>query len=249
MKKYFAILTFIIVSGYNLVLAQQQYIGQPKIISFTANEYGGSLQIWNMIQDNRGYVYFGANDGIMAFDGIRWQKITPVEYSRIRGFCKDSQGRIYAAGYNNFGYLSADSLGNLKFVSLMKYFPDSIKDMRNIWKIKYYKNKIYLKTNKRIIQFNPKNKSVESVYLAPTKIYDIFFLDSIYVTIYPLDLIALTDDLKERKTNLSKYNVDKIEQKGNYYYVFYKNTIKKINKKGNVVKEYTHYALAKQLCI
>ena len=104
--------------------AQVKPVGVPFITNYTNEEYGGANQNFAVIQDNRGVMYFG-NSVILEFDGTHWRQIYTPNLSFTYSFAKDSTGRIYVGAANGeLGYLGADSIGNMKYISLADKIPE-----------------------------------------------------------------------------------------------------------------------------
>ncbi|HNO10424.1 MAG TPA: hypothetical protein PKI67_05820 [bacterium] len=58
-------------------LAAQDEQGEPFIRNYFPQEYRAQSQNWSIVQDHRGLMYFGNNDGVLEFDGIRW-RLSPL---------------------------------------------------------------------------------------------------------------------------------------------------------------------------
>ena len=93
--------------------------GYSTIINYTYKDYDHRPQNHAIIQDKRGVMYFGNRDGILEFDGIYWRKI-PVNEKLVRSLAINENGQIYVGARNEFGYLLPDSVGELKYHSLIK---------------------------------------------------------------------------------------------------------------------------------
>ncbi len=75
-----------------------------------------SNEIYSLIQDSKGFIWFGSDAGIYKFDGVRCKKIksNSQKSKALTGLCISSSGRIYS--YNFSGqlfYIENDSLINL----------------------------------------------------------------------------------------------------------------------------------------
>ena len=140
-------------------------IEKPFIKYFSPKEYHASYQNWCLIQDKRGIMYFGNNNGILEYDGNLWRLIKSPNNSVVRSLCMDSKGRIYVAASSDFGYLAPDSIGQLRFVSLLKYLGNKYKRFGDVWDVAVTLNGVYYKTQDKIFKWNGnKIKVFESVY-------------------------------------------------------------------------------------
>ncbi|MGA9294875.1 MAG: ATP-binding protein [Ignavibacteriaceae bacterium] len=140
-------------------------IGEPYIKYFSPKEYHASYQNWCIIQGKNGLMYFGNTDGILEYDGNTWRLIKTPNNSLVRSLCTDSAGRIYVAASSDFGYLAPDSIGKLKFVSLLKYLESKYKRFGDVWDVAAAPDGVFYKTQDKIFKWNGKRITVfDSVY-------------------------------------------------------------------------------------
>ena len=89
----------------------------PIISHYSPLDYRMGLQNWACTQDSRGTMYFGNNDGILAYDGYSWHTAKLPSRGIVRALLADGE-RVYAGGYTDFGYFRRDSIGTLRYHSL-----------------------------------------------------------------------------------------------------------------------------------
>lgn len=104
--------------------AQINSYGIPYITNYVPNVYPNNRQVWSVAQDNRGVLYFATSEGIIEFDGNQWRGISACD--DVSSLAADENGTIYVGGYNDFGYLTPDTLGQLKYRSLRHLIPENI---------------------------------------------------------------------------------------------------------------------------
>lgn len=98
--------------------------------------YGADPQNWAVVQDTRGVMFFGNNEGLLEYDGARWRHIRlPSANSVVRSLAIDSDGTVYVGGQNEFGFLSPDAAGLLQYVSLLHQVPAADRNFGDIWTI------------------------------------------------------------------------------------------------------------------
>ena len=98
--------------------------GLPVIESYNARAYNGFPQIWTILQDRRGIMYFGNSGGeILEYDGVTWRKITTANI--VRSLAIDDDGKIWFGSNANFGYLAPDAAGTLNTSPCWTKFPPS----------------------------------------------------------------------------------------------------------------------------
>ncbi len=108
--------------------------GLPVIENYSTRAYNGFPQIWSILEDRRGIMYFGNSGGeILEYDGVTWRKIyTPTV---VRSLALDDQGKIWVGTAGNFGYLAPDATGKLNFVSLLDKVPVEQRGFTDVWQI------------------------------------------------------------------------------------------------------------------
>jgi signal transduction histidine kinase/CheY-like chemotaxis protein len=108
-------------------------VGMPVLESFSAKDIRTTAQIWTILQDRRGLMYFGNSGGtILEYDGVTWQKIFTTS-SVVRSLAIDNDGKIWVGANANFGYLAPDATGTLRFVSILDKVPPEYRGFTDIW--------------------------------------------------------------------------------------------------------------------
>lgn len=77
----------------------------PKIISFGLQDYNATLQNWDIEQDSSGFIYVANSEGILIFNGLKWQKIVLSKNKIPRSLSLGKDGHVYIGGYEMFGYI------------------------------------------------------------------------------------------------------------------------------------------------
>ena len=148
--------------GLNFINSQTQNLDtifnkiahQPKITHFTQEHFKADVQFWSGCTDSKNISYFGNNDGVLIYDGERWQKATLPNNSSVRSLFHASDGQIYAGGYEEFGTIKADSTGQYHYHSLMETLALSDRNIENFWQINEADSTIILRTFTEIIAIN-----------------------------------------------------------------------------------------------
>ena len=109
--------------------------GHPFVRAYSPFDVGGASQIWSIIQDNRGILYFGVSEAVLEFDGATWRRIRIETGGSGRSLAIDQQGRIYVGSSSTFGYLAPDAHGELQFVSLTDRLPKNSPPITDVWRI------------------------------------------------------------------------------------------------------------------
>ena len=167
-KKYFFSLSAFILSLSLHLFSQQQkdskfLIGEKgfyPLYNYSTKEYQALPQNWAIMQDKRGVMYFGNNQGILEYDGVSWRMIKVVNETNIRSFAMDESGKIFVGAAGEFGYLSPDSSGNMRYVSLLPFVNKSDLDFSDIWGTHSTKEGIYFQSDNKIFRWDGKKIKV-----------------------------------------------------------------------------------------
>jgi len=125
---------------------QIKSIGIPFIRNYEKSVYKAATQNWCIVQDSRGIMYFGNNDGVLEFDGKNWNLYAIPNRSIVRSIAIDKNQTIWVGGDNEFGYLALDKQGKYYYKSIIDKFPDKFREFGGIWKIFPTKSGIYIQS-------------------------------------------------------------------------------------------------------
>jgi len=160
--------------------------GLPFVTNFSPKTFGSYPQTWAVAQDDKGLMYFGNQGYILQYDGVKWQKINCARSGTvaIRSLAKNKNGIIYYAAIGDFGYLSPDSLGQIKAHSLLDYVPDSLRNFNDIWSVYPTNEGVYFQARERIfmLKTNSEGKPTGEIrsWNPKTKFMYAFYLDDVY---------------------------------------------------------------------
>ena len=115
--------------------AQVKTIGLPVVMNYTTDKTGASTHSWDIIQDQKGVIYFANDAGVLKFNGEGWQLFPVSNGSIVRSLATDNQGRIYVGAYTEIGMLEPDSLGEFKYHKLNHIIPEKYRRFDDVWKI------------------------------------------------------------------------------------------------------------------
>lgn len=153
-KRYlsvFLIFTFYISLGQQLT---------PPIHNFTSLEYDGASQNWGIAVDNNGIIYAANNEGLLVFDGQRWE-LFPLKNRAVIRSVLPHNDRIYIGSYREFGYWSKDTTGELSYTSLMPLLKKGSVKSEEFWEILHFKDAIYFRSFGAIYKYE--NGSIETI--------------------------------------------------------------------------------------
>ncbi len=156
----------------------QENSGNFFIRNYSPKEYKAGIQNWSIVQDRRGVMYFGNGDCVLEYDGSTWRKIFTDKKAIVRSMTMDNRGTVFLGSVGEFGYLAPDSVGNLKFVSLVDIVPAEHRAFADVWKCFasskgiYFQSfdKLFLFTDGRIRTWKPSTGFHQS-YLVDDELY------------------------------------------------------------------------------
>ncbi|WP_161626121.1 SpoIIE family protein phosphatase [Hugenholtzia roseola] len=94
---------------------------------YAPSHYRADAQNWAVVVDERGILYVGNTEGVLLYDGLRWEKIEVKNKSVVRALAVGENGRVYVGAIGEFGYLENTAQGKKRYVCLS----DSLKEKPN----------------------------------------------------------------------------------------------------------------------
>ena len=85
--------------------------GIPFIRNYTATEYGGHNQNFDIMTGDDGTVYVANFEGLLYYDHAEWHMLHTPGVTRITALFRDSEGTIWTGGYNYIGYVEIAANG------------------------------------------------------------------------------------------------------------------------------------------
>ncbi|RXG18280.1 hypothetical protein DSM03_101962 [Leeuwenhoekiella aestuarii] len=133
----------------------------PPVTNYSSNTYNAASQNWGLSTDADGILYAANNEGLLRFDGQRWEVFTLPNQTIIRSvFCLGD--RIYTGSYEEFGYWTKTRVGGLQYTSLT-HLIDTTFQNEEFWQIYSVGNTVYFRSfgklyryeNNKISAFQP----------------------------------------------------------------------------------------------
>ena len=158
----------------NLLFAQYNPIGVPKITNFESKDYGYESQNFDLIQGKDGLIYIGNTDGILEYDNQSWNLI------RMTGTPKmdvDCYQRIYVSGFDSIGYLVKTRYGT-KFKSVLN---ETITNPGQINKVVALCGESFFATDTCIYRY--KNDELSCIFRTANKLKIYSVAENLYVYI------------------------------------------------------------------
>lgn len=134
----------------------------PPIIKYSPKMYGAGNQNWMISQDQNHYLYFANNEGLLTFDGSKWDLYPSPNETIIRSV-KSIGNRVYTGCYMEFGYWLRQKNGRLQYTSLSKDIKNKIQDDEQFWNILHYDHWIIFQSLHKIFIYDSKKKSFKVI--------------------------------------------------------------------------------------
>ena len=136
----------------SLEASSQNTIALPDIVNYPKQSYNAGPANWGIIQDKKGIIYVGNDEGLLTFDGSFWKHYPTPGSETIRALALAPDGKIYTGTSGEIGYFKPDENGLLHYTSLNNLIPDSEKDFTDIWNVVIHGDAIFFRSFKRIFQ-------------------------------------------------------------------------------------------------
>lgn len=175
------LLSLFLFATFHLASAQNEAEkGMPFVTNYEPKNISLIGQTWSVMQDNDGIMYFGTINGIIEYDGVRWDRVLfdSIPPLTVRSLTRDNNGTIYYGGTSDFGYLTKDSLGRTKGVSLLKFVPGEYRNFFDIWSSYATPEGVYFQSREYIFFVN--NQHWVKVWKPKSKFTYSFYIDGNY---------------------------------------------------------------------
>ncbi|MCP4154051.1 MAG: hypothetical protein GY757_40370 [bacterium] len=116
-------------------------------------DYEHQPQNWEIAQAKNGLIYVANNGGVLEFDGVSWRVIQVPGYDMVRSLAVDKASTVYVGGRNKIGYLTPDSNGTLKYVSLLTHLNENQQNFSSVWRTHAVKDSIYFRSSKFLFRW------------------------------------------------------------------------------------------------
>jgi len=150
-KRTITLLILPITIGIGQIHAQEP-ISQQEVQAYTHNQYRAGSQNWAVSQDRNNRVLFANNEGLLVFDGTRWQLFPVPNKTIVRSVGVASDGRIYVGAQDELGYFAPDANGSLRYTSLRQKLPLAVQRFADVWELEILGNAVFFRTNHHIFR-------------------------------------------------------------------------------------------------
>ncbi|HHG85748.1 MAG TPA: hypothetical protein ENJ82_13455, partial [Bacteroidetes bacterium] len=103
MKNYRFFLAVYVLTLLNLIFASRVLGQEFRMVNYSVSEGLPSSEVYCILQDRQGYMWFGTDRGAVRYDGYRFQVFTTADGmpdNTVFEIQEDTQGRIWFATYS-----------------------------------------------------------------------------------------------------------------------------------------------------
>ncbi|MHA6279621.1 helix-turn-helix and ligand-binding sensor domain-containing protein [Salinimicrobium sp. CAU 1759] len=117
----------------------------PPIQNFSSIQYKGGSQNWDIDLNEEGIIYAANTQGLLSFDGQRWE-LFPLESGSIIRSVYPHGDRIYIGSYREFGYWQKDHKGDMCYTSLIPLLGKYELQSEEFWEIIALNDTVYFRS-------------------------------------------------------------------------------------------------------
>jgi ligand-binding sensor domain-containing protein/DNA-binding CsgD family transcriptional regulator len=148
----------------------------PNIEVYHKKDYRGGQANRGFAQDRRGNIYIANSEGLLTFNGQRFEIFPISNKTQVLALGIDDQDLIYVGGQGDFGYFSGDAQGRLSYTSLKEYIPQEHQDFSDVRNICIAEEGVYFKSILKIFYWDKSAQTI-SVYKTGDIVEYINYLD------------------------------------------------------------------------
>ena len=100
---------------------------------YTSNDFQASPVVFGVATDANGLVYAANNEGVLHFDGLRWQLFATPKPAR--SIVLTAAGRVLVGCVNDIGHLALQPNGTLRYESLLGTLPEDQKEVGECFRL------------------------------------------------------------------------------------------------------------------
>ena len=165
------------------------------VTHYSKQDYKAGNQNWSLDTDKDGFIYAANNDGLLMFDGTKWELFSNADQTIVRSVYVSPDGRIYTGSFEECGYWEKDINHELTYISLKPLMKQLNLHNDEIWKIIPFKGKIYFQSFTSLLVYDQKN--LRSIRVPGTIIFllkarDHLFVQSVTGMLYEIKGETLT---------------------------------------------------------
>lgn len=134
----------------------------PPIEVFSNSAYDAENQNWSISQDSKKNIYVANNNGLLQYNGARWQLYPSPNKTIIRSV-KVIDDLIFTGCYMEFGFWKHNQFGELVYESLSNQIKTQLIEDEQFWNIISLDDWILFQSLNRIYSYNKQNQSFKII--------------------------------------------------------------------------------------
>ena len=139
---------------YLMFLFQPISANHSFVVNMSKAIYKADNKNWGVAQDNRGFLYFANDRGLLQFDGFEWKLFQLPNRTIVRSVLVGSDERIYTGSFEDFGFWERNLAGELVYTSLGIGVPKKEWMNDDFWKIVETDSLIYFQSFSSIYAYD-----------------------------------------------------------------------------------------------
>lgn len=126
----------------------------PPVTNYSTRDYNAASQNWGLSTNKDGVLFVANNEGLLRFDGQRWEVFTLPNHTTIRSvYCQGD--RVYTGSYEEFGYWTTTDTGDLQYTSLT-HLIDATFENEEFWQIGSIGDTVYFRSFGKFYDYDGK---------------------------------------------------------------------------------------------
>lgn len=134
--------------------SQPSNLGNPPVVNYPKNQTLAGTQTWAIEEDPFGYTWFANNQGVLKFDGYRWEVLRIANKTIVRSLaCDKKEHKVYVGGQGEFGYFSPDARGVFRYTSLSAALDKEHQGFGDVWHTIVTAQGVFFRTDHQVFRY------------------------------------------------------------------------------------------------
>lgn len=150
--------------------AQAALRGAPLLERFSTDSVGAPPRSFAAAHDGQGRLYVANLDGVLRFDGDRWELLRLPGAVPATALARGEDGRIYVGGFDIFGVLAEQPDGSMRLdaLSTPAQLPNQSGAVANVWQVIPDRGSVRFRAERAMFALDPALGTLRIAPLAET---------------------------------------------------------------------------------